>query len=289
MVTSMSSKKPMKAIGKTKGKGRGRGGQSTTAAKSGPKAALKRVSLKSGVTGEPTVTQTQPENTSEAGAGPKASALEVEGVHNAPEPSEESRAGESPKKKAKTTAEAMRGDLLESELPTALVPDSDAEDPSDDASQGGGSELGLEPTDDPEVEGKPRAACIGCNKMKYIEKSQKFPTNKGGGSKYVYRCNSCNSAKGRIVSWLGKRASREDISAYNNLGAVGKKEFAARCHNIMGTQMPMALWAYIEQKKENEKTQAIKEEGEMVSSETLENHDKDLLFNRSFKYVYIHI
>ena len=292
MVKSMSSMKAPKAAANSKGKGRGRGGQSMTAANSKPKAAGKRFPGKSPVTDKPTLTQTQPEESlptvSETGAEPKASAL-VDGGVNAPEPSECSRAGASPKKKAKTTAEAMRGDLLESELPTALVPDSDAEDPSDDASQGDGSELGLEPTDDPEVEGKPRAACIGCNKMKYIEKSQKFPTHKGGSSKYVYRCNSCNSAKGRIVSWLGKRASREEISAYNNLGAVGKKEFAARCHNIMGTQMPMALWAYIEQKKENEKTQAIKEEGEMVSSETLENHNKDLLFNRSLKYVYIYI
>ena len=291
MVKAMSSMKATRAAANSKGKGRGRGGLSTTAANSKPKAAGKRVQGKSASKDKPTLTQTLPEETlppaSDNDDEPLVSAL-VNGGVNAPEPSECSRAGETPKKKAKTTAEAMRGDLSESELPTALVPDIDAEDPSDDDSQGDGPNRGFEPKDDPEVEGKPRAACIGCNKLKYIEKSQKFPC-KGSGGNYVYRCNSCNSAKSRIVTWLGKKASREEISAYNNLGAVGKKEFAARCHNIMGTQMPMALYAYIEQKKENEKTQAIKEEGEMVSSETLENHYKDLLSNRSFKYVYIYI
>jgi len=51
----------------------------------------------------------------------------------------------------------------------------------------------------------------------------------------------------------------------------------------------MALAAYVEQKKESEKVRAIKEEGEMVSSETLENHYKDLLLNRNLKYVFIYL
>ena len=189
-----------------------------------------------------------------------------------------------PVKKAKTTTESMRGDLNQSELPSALVVnvDSDAEDADCE------EDCGSRPTDDPETEGRERVNCIGCNKMKFMDSCQKFPSSKGSTA-MVYRCNCCNNAKSRINTWLGNRASQEEIQAYNNLGAAGRKLFAAQCHKVMGSQLPMALSSYIEQKATTEISRQVEEKGEMVSSETLENYYKDLLFNRNLKYVYIYV